>query len=158
MRMLGGGVLGALWAFGVVWVGATQIDLPIFSLTPTLLVAFLGPGLVLAVMIFGSALQRLRLDTPTENARGSARDINTEVLRSTLEQTILALCLWPAIGFLAADDGPGLLVALGFTYPIVRFAHWLGYHFSLSLRSFGFSATFFATVFALIWAVGIWFT
>ena len=40
------GALGAIWALGVVWVGATQINLPIFSLTPVLFGRVSWPGLV----------------------------------------------------------------------------------------------------------------
>lgn len=158
-KMLVGGLLGAIWALGVVWIGATFIELPIFALTPTLLLAFLGPGLVIALMIFWSAMRRFRSDALMDGsaaAVGSAAEVDARVLRNTVEQTVLALCLWPAIGFLAADDGPGLILALSLSFPIARLAYWIGYRISPPLRLFGFAATFYATVFALFWAVGIW--
>ena len=157
--MLVGGTLGALWALGVVFLGATAIELPIFALTPTLLVAFLGPGLVIALMIFWAALRRFRSDATMDGVRaetGSSAEIDARVLHNTIEQTVLALCLWPAIGFLAADDGSGLILALGVAFPIARLAYWIGDRISPPLRLFGFSATFYATVFALVWAIGIW--
>lgn len=158
-QMLVGGLLGAIWALGVVWVGVTVIDVPIFALTPTLLVAFLGPGLVTAFLIFWTAVRRFWSDSLMDGAageRGSPAEIDGRVLQNTVEQTVLALCLWPAIGFLAADDGPGLIVALTVAFPIARLAFWIGYRLSPSLRMFGFSATFYSTLFALAWAVGIW--
>lgn len=159
LKMLIGGTLGACWAFGVVWLGASAINLPIFALTPTLLLAFLGPGLVIALMIFWSAVRRFQTEALMDGqtaAAGSREDIDARVLRNTIEQVVLALCLWPAIGFLAADDGPGLLVALGVSFSLARIAYWVGYRISPPLRLFGFSATFYATIFALFWAGGIW--
>lgn len=158
-KMLIGGVLGALWAASVVWIGARVIELPIFALTPTLLVAFLGPGLVIALMVFWSAMRRFGTEALRDGEapeKGTPADIDARVLNNTIEQAILALCLWPAIGFLAADDGPGLLVALNIAFPFARIAFWVGYRISPALRLFGFSATFYATIFALLWAVGIW--
>ena len=157
--MLVGGTLGALWALGVVWIGAAVINLPIFAFTPALLLAFLGPGLVIALMIFWSAVRRFRFEELSDGkdaAQGTSAEIDARVLRNTIEQTVLALCLWPAIGFLAADDGPGLLVALGIAFPVARIAYWIGYRVSPVFRMFGFSATFYATLFALLWAGGIW--
>lgn len=158
-KILVGGLLGAFWAIGVVWFGATVIDLPIFALTPTLLVAFVGPGLVFALMISWPAMRRFRQDGSMDGAIGDADssvEIDATVLRNTMEQTVLALCLWPATGFLAADAGPGLIIALGVAFPITRLAYWIGWRISPALRMFGASATFYATTFALAWAVGIW--
>ena len=157
--MLTGGVLGALWAASVVWIGARVIELPIFALTPTLLVAFLGPGLVIALMVFRSAMRRfvsVDLRDGESPAKGSPADIDARVLRNTFYQAVVALCLWPAIGFLAADDGPGLLVALSIAFPLARIAYCIGYRIAPALRLFGFSATFYATIFALLWAGGVW--
>ena len=154
------GSLGALWALGAVWIGATQINLPIFSSTPVLLVGFLGPGIFLALLISIVATRR-RLLRDLENGGahepGSAADIDARVLQNTLEQTVLALCLWPAIGFLAADDGPGIITALAVSFPMSRLVFWAGCRLSHPLRLVGSSATFCATMFALVWALGIWF-
>lgn len=154
-KLLAGGTLGAVWALGVVWVGVTAIDLPIFMLTPTLLMAFLGPGLVVALMIFWSGMRRFGSHKLMDGSDTGA-DVNACVLRNTIEQVVLALCLWPAIGFLAAGDGPGLLVALSVSFPLARLAYWVGYRNSRPLQLFGFAATFFSTVFSLLWAGGIW--
>ena len=152
-KSLVGGALGLVWAIGVVWVGATSIKLPIFALTPTLLLVFLGPGFILGFMILWFKVRRLR---SVESNNDPASESDTRVLRDTVEQTVLALCLWPAIGFLAADDGPGLLVALGIAFPVARFAYWVGFQNSPAVRVFGFTATFLPTFTALLWAVGIW--
>ncbi len=46
--ILTGMAAGTLWGIALVWIGVTKVNLPIFSLMPTLAFAFLGPGLVLA--------------------------------------------------------------------------------------------------------------
>ncbi len=158
--MLLGGSLGFLWAVGVVWLGVHVINIPIFALTPVLYVAFLGPGLVTGLMVFWVAMRRFRAadsDTAFAPEPGTPSWIDDRVLRNTIEQLVLALCLWPAIGFLAADDGPGLLVALSVAFVIARLAFWIGYRRALPLRLFGWAATFYATLLALFWAVAVWF-
>ena len=140
------GVLGALWAFGVVWIGVEVITLPVFSFAPTVLVAFLGPGLTLAALILWDGLRRSAGGT---EAGGPAR-------RAIVDQVVLALCLWPAAGFLAGEDGPGILVALCVFFPLSALAFCIGSAVSPFLRVLGGSATFCATVFALVWAVAVW--
>ena len=158
--MLVGGTLGALWALGVVSVGAALLNLPIFSLAAVLYTAFLGPGLVLALLIFRIALRRFLNPTLEDGAPpsgGSGAEIDQRVLRNTVEATVLALCLWPAIGFFAAEDGPGLIVALSWSFVVTRLAYWIGYRVSPPLRLFGWSGTFYATLFGLVWAIMVWF-
>jgi len=158
-RMLLGGVCGFLWAVCTVWVGAAVLNIPIFALQATLYLAFLGTGLVTGLMIFAVAVSRFRNDAlASGNApmAGSSADINIRVLKNTVEQLVLALALWPAIGFLAATDGPGLLSALGLSFATSRLVYWLGYRISPALRLFGWSATFYANFIALAWAIGIW--
>ena len=158
-KMLIAGTLGAIWALGVVWVGATVLNVPIYALTTTLYTAFLAPGLVMALMVFWIAVRRFLnpdLSHGAEPVSGSAAAIDQSVLRNTVEQLVLALALWPAIGFWAADDGPGLLLALSLSFALMRLVYWAGYRISPPLRMFGWSATFYATLFALAWSVAVW--
>ena len=153
------GVVGFVWALLVVWLGAAVINIPIFAFQPVLLTAFVGPGLVLALMVVSVSWQNSQGensagdDLPVE---GSGAEIDARVLRDTVEQLVLALCLWPALGFLAADDGPGLLIALGASFPIARVAFWVGCHRSQALCQIGYVATLSATLLGLGWSFAIW--
>ena len=157
--MFAGGALGAFWAALVVWVGAQHLNLPIITLIPTISFALLGPGLTLAPMILWAAIRRFTSDAFADGGApvpNGPDDIDRRVLTNTIEQSLLALCIWPATGFLAADDGPGLLVALGISFPLAQLAFWVGYRMYPPLRMVGFSATFYATLFAFVWSVFVW--
>ncbi len=140
---------GMIWAAGVVWVGATQVNLPVFALLPGLAFAPLGPGLVLAAMILRQALRRR---AGGGFGPGSAGETDERVLANTVEQVVLALCLWPPAAYLLLADGPGVVAALGVAFALARLAFWIGCHRSDWLHTFGFAATFWPTVFALGWA------
>lgn len=148
--LLAGGLAGSLWAAAVVWAGVRLIDVPIFALLPTLASAFIGPGLVLALLILVASLRR-RLDDTAGNSTGAETD--ARVLRDTLEQVALALCLWPATAYLATGAGPGLVAALGAAFVPARLAFWAGARVSAPLRAFGFAATFCTTLLAFGFAV-----
>lgn len=149
MAMLAG-VAGCLWAAGVVWVGVRFVEVPVFALLPTLASAFIGPGLVLALLILVQSVRR-RSDNAPETAPGAKAD--ALVLRDTLEQVALALCLWPATAYLATGGGPGLVATLGVTFVPARLAFWAGCRLAPPLRTFGFAATFCATLVAFGFAV-----
>ncbi len=147
---------GALWGAALIWVGTALIVLPVFSLLPALAFAFLGPGIVLALMI-GRLAQRRFFDDATIDgeafAAGSPGEIDMRVLQNTVEQLVLALCLWPPVAYLLGISGPGIAVALGCGFALARLAFWIGYHRAPPLRAFGFAATFYPSVMALIWAL-----
>lgn len=148
--------LGALWAIGVVWIGVAVVNLPVFSLLPTLAFAFLWPGLALLLVIARIAQRRLfddELIGGDAPVPGSGAEIDRRVLQNTLEQAVLALLLWPPIAYLAVEDGPGLVLTLGVAFAIARLFFWVGYHVSHPMRAFGFGATFYPTVLALLWAI-----
>ena len=84
---------------------------------------------------------------------GSRAEVDQRVLVNTVEQLVLALCLWPPVAYLLSADGPGVVVALGVGFTIARLAFWIGYHLAPPLRGFGFAATFYPTVFATLYAV-----
>jgi len=157
-KILIGMGLGALWGVGLIWIGTTQVALPIFTYTWTLALAFMFPGLALAAMIARLAQRRFFDDGLIDGAPplgNSGADIDTRVLQNTLEQLALALALWPATGFILAVKGPGVVLMLGIGFAVARIAFWVGYHVSPALRAFGFAATFYPTLLALGWA-GLW--
>ncbi len=155
-RIALGMALGALWGVGVIWLG-TRLALPMFLMPLALASAMLGPGLVLVAVIGRLAQRRFFDDTIIDGqafAPGGGAEIDARVLSNTVEQALLALTIWPAVGYLSG--GPGVPVALGAGFVIARAAFWIGYHRAPPLRAFGFAATFYPTIMALIWAVALW--
>jgi len=148
--------LGALWGMALVFIGVAYVNLPIFSLLPSLAFAFLGPGLVLMALIGRLAQRRFFDDRSIDGAAfalGSGDEIDARVLQNTVEQLVLALTLWPPIGYLMLGDGPGVVMCLGIGFTIARLAFWAGYHRAPPLRAFGFAASFYPTIIALVWAM-----
>jgi len=153
--ILAGMGAGLAWGVGVIWLGVAAIELPVFSLLPSLAFAFLAPGLALAAMLGVLAARRFFDDTLIDGAPpapGSPAEIDARVLQNTVEQLALALALWPPAAYLLTDDGPGVAVALGLGFALARLAFWAGYHLSPPLRAFGFAATFYPTLLAVLWA------
>lgn len=158
-KILIGMVLGVVWSVALVWIGAVHVNLPIFTYTWTLALAFLFPGLVLALMIGRLAARRFFDDAIIDGqpvVPGSGAAIDDRVLRNTVEQLVLALAIWPATGHVLAEDGPGVVLCLGIGFALARLVFWAGYHLSPPLRAFGFAATFYPTLIALGWAVLYW--
>jgi hypothetical protein len=158
-RILVGMAVGALWALALIWVGAALIDLPVFTLLPALSFAFLGPGLVLLAMIGWLARTRFfddRLIDGQDFAPGSGPWVDQRVLANTVEQLLLALCLWPPAAILLGEDGPGVAVALGLGFAFARLAFWVGYRRAPALRAFGFAATFYPTIAVVLFAALRW--
>jgi hypothetical protein len=157
--ILAGMAAGLLWSVAVLWTGIAVVNLPVFSLLPTLAFAFLVPGLVLMVMIARLAARRFFDDAAIDGGSfppGSGGEIDIRVMRNTVEQLVLALTLWPPVAYLLLGDGPGVAAALGLGFAVARLAFWAGYHLSPPLRAFGFAATFYPTVLAVVWAGGVW--
>ncbi len=153
--------LGLVWAILLVWIGTAFVNVPVFSRQFVTPFYFLAPGLVLLAMIARLAQRRMFDDTILdggEAAPGSGADIDRRVLQNTIEQAVLAICLWPAISFIVLEDGPGIVLTLSIGFAIARVAFWIGYHISPPLRAFGFAATFYPTIVALIWSALWWAT
>ncbi len=150
-----GMALGAVWAVAIVLV-PLRLDLPFVPPALALPVAFLIPGCVMVVMIGVMAARRFFDSSLIDGAApvvGSHADIDDRVLRNTTEQLVLALVIWPFIGFRL---GGVSIIALGIGMAVARLLFWLGYHIAAPLRAFGFAASFYPTLFGAFWAVWIW--
>ena len=149
--MLVCGILGALWAVAVV-VLPGQAPQPFIPINLALLYAFLPAGLVMACMILVIALRRFlssELADGRKPPEGSRADVDARVLSNTVEQMVLALLLWP---FVITVLGAVTVIVMGVSMALSRLVFWLGYHLSPPLRLVGWSAGFYATVFATIWS------
>jgi hypothetical protein len=155
MKIAAGMVCGVVWAGVLLWVGA-GLGFPVFTLVPTVMGAFLAPGLVMLLMIARLAQRRFFDDSAIDGAafpEGSAGQIDQRVLQNTVEQMVLALAIWPAAAVILQADGPGVIAALGFGLAVARIAFWVGYHLSPPLRAFGFAASFYPTVAVAAWSL-----
>ncbi|WP_428515690.1 MAPEG family protein [Roseovarius sp.] len=149
-KILIGMAAGLVWAVAVLWIGR-QIPVPMAMMQPTLMGAAFGPGVVLALMI-GRLAQRRFFDDDIIDGQpltGGAA-VDSRVLQNTVEQVVLALCIWPLVGFFL---GAGTVLALGIGFAVARVAFWVGYHMAPPLRAFGFAATFYPTVLAALWVL-----
>ena len=153
-RTMAASGLGFLWALLLLWAAARFVQLPVFTLMPTIMTAFFAPGLVLAAMVMRVATRRLVDEAAMQGAplQGKAA-VDQRVLQNTLEQLALALCIWPAAAVLLAENGPGVIMALGAGFAVARVVFWLGYHLSPMFRVVGFAATFWPTVLVALWAL-----
>lgn len=153
-KIILGLIAGLLWSVLLFWVAVTFVTLPVFALIPTIMSAFLAPGLVMAAMAARLALRRFRDgamrdgDVPSDSAVTDQR-----VLSQTGEQIVLALCIWPAAAVILGGHGPGVIVCLGLGLAVARLLFWAGAHLSAPLRIFGFAASFSPTVLVGLWAV-----
>lgn len=152
---------GAAWSMLVVWIGASFVNIPVFSRVLVEPFFFLVPGLVILAMILRVAGRRhLKAEDGAASTfdPGSGADIDRRVLQNTVEQAVLAICLWTPISFLLPEDGLGVVIALSVSFGFARAAFWYGMHHAAPLRAFGFVATIGPTILALVWGVVFWAT
>ncbi|MDX1784715.1 MAG: MAPEG family protein [Roseovarius sp.] len=155
-RIMIGMAAGGLWGLVLLWGAARYVVLPVFALMPTIMTAFLLPGLFMLAVVARLAQRRFFDDEIIDGAAfvpGSGGDIDQRVLTNTAEQLVLALCIWPAAAVLLGGQGPGVIASLGVGFFLARLAFWAGYHLSPPLRAFGFAATFYPTIFVALWAL-----
>lgn len=158
--ILGAMASGMAWAICLIWLVShprPDIALPLDFFT---CMAFgLAPaGGVLALMIGRLAQRRFFNDAQIDGqtfVAGSGADIDQRVLNNTVEQLVLAVCLWP---WVAMQLGGHSLIYLGWSFAVLRLLFWAGYHLSPPLRGFGFAATFYPTVVSAIWALWVYMT
>ena len=151
-----GMIVGLIWSAGLLWCAASFVSLPVFTLMPTIMTAFLPPGIVMLLMAGRLAQRRFFDDELIDGERfapDSAAAIDQRVLSNTVEQLVLALCIWPASAVILAGDGPGVIVVLGLNFAIMRLLFWGGYHASPPLRAFGFAASFYPTALVALWTL-----
>jgi hypothetical protein len=72
--------------------------------------------------------------------------VGMAVVQNTLEQTVLAAVLYPALACLADGDAIRLIPRLLTLFYIGRLTFWLGYRHGAPWRAFGFAATFYPTL------------
>lgn len=145
---------GLVWAGALLAVAAVFVRLPVFALIPTIMTAYLAPGLVLLAMIGRLGNRRFFDDAIIDGGPlTGAAETDRRVLQNTVEQLVLALAVWPAAAVLLGADGPGVIVTLGLGFAVARLAFWAGYHRSPPLRAFGFAATFYPTVLVALWTL-----
>lgn len=147
-----GMVLGMAWSVAIV-VLPLQMGLPFVPPAFALPIALALPGVAMAMMIAVLAMRRF-FDPDMIDGQalrpGSRGAIDQAVLRNTSEQLLLALLIWPLIGY---GLGGVSLIVLGAGLLLARLLFWLGYHLAPPLRAFGFAASFYPTIFGLFWAV-----
>ncbi|KRS17209.1 MAPEG family protein [Roseovarius indicus] len=145
---------GVAWSFAVLIGAAMFVQLPVFALMPTIMTAFLAPGLVMIAMVGRLAQRRFFDDAIIDGeAFSGAAAIDQRVLSNTVEQLVLAMAVWPAAAVLLGAEGPGVILVLGVAFAVARLAFWFGYHRAPPLRAFGFAATFYPTVLVALWAL-----
>ncbi|MDM8166448.1 MAPEG family protein [Roseovarius sp.] len=145
---------GVAWAVAVLAGAVVFVTLPVFALMPTIMTAFLAPGLVMIAMV-GRLAQRRFFDEAIVDGGPltGAAEIDRRVLVNTTEQLVLAMAVWPAAAVLLGPEGPGVILVLGVAFAVARLAFWAGYHLAPPLRAFGFAATFYPTVLVALWAL-----
>lgn len=145
VKILIGMALGALWAVLVIWLGPMWKDV---GLAAALGLAGFCVGLPLMAVIGRLAQRRFFDDRIIDGAPlTGAAEIDGRVLSNTVEQALLAACIWPLAGLVL---GSGTVLSLGAGFVLARLAFWIGYHVSPPLRAFGFAATFYPTVLAAL--------
>ncbi|MGR3503262.1 MAPEG family protein [Pseudaestuariivita sp.] len=149
------GVGAALvWTALVIYLGGWVVVLPVFSVIPTIFTAFLAPGLVLMAMMLSVVMRRYSDDAMvTGGALQGAAAKDNRALTNTVEQLVLAACIWPAVAILLGGTGPGMILVLGLAFAVSRIFYWIGFHRAGTLRVFGFAAGLYPTVVAALWAV-----
>ena len=150
------GMIGGLvWGLALLRYGAGLSFKSRFELPVAMAIGFTPAGLVMVAMVGRLAQRRFFDDGIIDGqpfAPNSGADIDQRVLANTVEQIVLALCIWP-IG--AVFLGNGILIALGFGFAAARILFWIGYHLSPPLRGFGFAASFYPTVLTALWVLWV---
>ncbi|MEZ5714434.1 MAG: MAPEG family protein [Paracoccaceae bacterium] len=150
-----GMALAVLWSVAVVWLPQT-LKQPFLPLNTVIIAALVPGGLVMLVLIARLAQRRFFDDVVIDGGPfppGSGGEIDQRVLANTAEQLLLAAVLWP---FVALTLGGLVVLWMGVGFAVARLLFWGGYHLSPPLRGFGFAATFYPTVLAVLWSLAKW--
>lgn len=158
LGMIIGVITALIWSIALL-AGARALKLPFMPINVALIAAMVPPGLVLAAMIAFRALRHGLApgagDEDGEPAPTSSRAARRDAraLTGTIEQLVLALCLWP---FVALTLGGQVAIALGASLAFARLSFWAGVHASAALRAFGAAASFLPSLLAALWALAKW--
>lgn len=145
-RLALGVVGGLIWSVVVLRLGA-GLEIPVFTLVPTVMSAFLAPGVVMALMMLR------QMPGVRRNESDAAGEIHRQVLGETQQQLVLALCIWPAAAVMLQGDGPGVIMALGVGLALARLVAWAGALWLPPLRTIGLVASYSPTVAVAGWAL-----
>ncbi|MEO0370695.1 MAG: MAPEG family protein [Pseudomonadota bacterium] len=149
---LGAGI-GLIWSVALLVGAALFVQIPVFALIPTIMTAYLAPGLVMMAMVMRVAMRRFFEAGSGMGSLSEAGELDRQVLQNTVEQLVLAAAIWPAAAVILGPAGPGVIIALGLGFGAARVLFWVGCHRSPLLRSVGFAGTFFPTVGVTFWAL-----
>ncbi|MDA7949219.1 MAG: MAPEG family protein [Hyphomicrobiaceae bacterium] len=108
---------------------------------------------VLAVVVV--AAQRLRPDRQVgrELKPYSPVDINTRIIKNTVEQFVLFFVGISGMSvYLLHKDAATIPILTGM-FVLGRTLFWIGYHKQPYVRAFGFGLTFYPTVIVVVWVV-----
>lgn len=106
--------------------------------------ALIAPGLVLAAMMTLRGWHHV-----------GQRPVDTydAIIRSTVEQAVLALLIWP---FVAVTLGGTVVLYMGFAFALSRLIYWYGVLKSPVAETFAAVATFSATLLSGVWTLLVW--
>lgn len=145
----------AVWTWVVFTYLPDWVRVPDSSFAEAALTTFLGPGMLMAMMVLTVGLHRFLGNDALEGGRfhGAHAAVNQRVLINSTEQLVLAMAIWPAAALQLGERGPGILAAMGVSFVVARILFWVGYHIRPAMRAFGFAATFYPTVVLGVWGL-----
>jgi uncharacterized MAPEG superfamily protein len=82
--------------------------------------------------------------------------VQVRIQRNTLEQLVLMALAHLCLATLLEPENLKILPVLTTLFVVSRVLYWIGYSIHPTLRSFGFVATFYPNIAALVWAA--WLT
>ncbi len=162
IRVLAGIGPAVVYTAALLWFGATTIRVapaaaaaPLAYVWPWLMLPGLSLLLGIGLVANGRFLDPSLIDGGAP-APGSRLDIDRRYLQNTLEQVVLALLGWSFLALQLPPRHLGVIPALAVSFVFARFCFWIGYRGSGTARAFGFAATFYPTVAAILWGLCLW--
>jgi uncharacterized membrane protein YecN with MAPEG domain len=111
----------------------------------------LVPLLAMILLIAGARV--LWSETIGGDPQARQLELHVRVQRNTLEQMMLMLVSHLALATLLPREELGLLPTLATLFVVARIAYWVGYVRNPMLRTFGFVATFYPNIYAVVLAL-----
>lgn len=113
-------------------------------------------GLVMMALVGVLAAARFKDDRLIDGQPfppGSGPERLQAILRNTVEQSLLAVLIWPLAAFSIQPRGGDVVLVLGLGFGLTRVLFWVGYAASPPLRAFGFAGGFYPTALVAGWTV-----